>query len=244
MSSVLFFNRRFTPRWFIILITLAFFSLFVRLGFWQMTRAEEKEKILKQQETQAALTPISWNASQKEPTQYQKIKTKGTYLPYFFYLDNQHFQHQFGYHVLSPLQLAGSDNKIIIVDRGWVKGDITRQSLPKVNIPSGWLNVSGAAYYPSKKLWSLGPNLEARGKRKYIIEHFDAKQLSEILQMKVYPFIIRLSKKESHGFIREWAVISMPPQRHYAYALQWFAMAAAILIIFVVCNIKKKDEDV
>jgi rRNA large subunit m3Psi methyltransferase RlmH len=79
--------------------------------------------------------------------------------------------------------------------------------------------------------------------RVIILEQLDTKLLSQILQKKVYPFIMRLDKQEAHGFVREWAIVSMPPQRHLAYALQWFAMALVILIIFVALNLKKKNEE-
>jgi surfeit locus 1 family protein len=62
------------------------------------------------------------------------------------------------------------------------------------------------------------------------------------LQKKVYPFIIRLDKQDAYGFVREWAIVSMPPQRHFAYAAQWFAMAGVILILFVALNVKRYEK--
>ena len=62
------------------------------------------------------------------------------------------------------------------------------------------------------------------------------------MQKAVYPFIIRLDKQDTYGFVREWETVSMLPARHLAYALQWFAMAFVILIIFVALNLKKKNE--
>ena len=50
---------------------------------------------------------------------------------------------------------------------------------------------------------------------------------------------MRLSTDESSGFVREWAIVSMPPVRHVGYAVQWFAMALAILILFIALNVKK-----
>jgi surfeit locus 1 family protein len=43
--------------------------------------------------------------------------------------------------------------------------------------------------------------------------------------------------------VREWKTVAMPPQRHLAYALQWFVMALVVLIIFVALNLKKKNEE-
>ncbi|MDI1352426.1 MAG: SURF1 family protein, partial [bacterium] len=81
-----------------------------------------------------------------------------------------------------------------------------------------------------------------KGQKTTIVESLDPKLVHQILQKKVYPFIIRLDKQDANGFVREWAIVSMPPQRHLAYAVQWFAMAFVILIIFVALNLKNEKK--
>ncbi len=221
-----------------IILTVVFISLFIRLGFWQIQRADEKTRMVAAEKVLAKKEPVSWEPSQKLPIQYQRVTLQGTYLPPVFLLDNQHHQHQFGYDVLSPLRLA--DGSVVMVDRGWIPGDSTRRSFPELQRPSGLVQLQGSAYFPSKNQWVLGPGLEEKENKITIIELLDAKMISQLLQKKVYPFIIRLDKQDAYGFVREWAIVSMPPQRHLAYALQWFAMALVILIIFVALNLKKK----
>ena len=65
--------------------------------------------------------------------------------------------------------------------------------------------------------------------------------LSKILHKTVYPFIIRLGKNEPYGFVREWPVIAMSPDRHRAYALQWFSMATILAILFIALNFEKEQ---
>ncbi|MCL5256048.1 MAG: hypothetical protein M1363_08050, partial [Gammaproteobacteria bacterium] len=36
--------------------------------------------------------------------------------------------------------------------------------------------------------------------------------------------------------VREWPIVVMPPHRHYAYAMQWFGLALAALIVFLVAS--------
>jgi surfeit locus 1 family protein len=221
-----------------IVLATIFISLFIRLGFWQIQRSDEKVHMIAAEEALAKQEPIDWHEGQKAPEQYQRITVNGTYLPKVFLLDNQHHQHQFGYDVLSPLQLT--DGSVVMVDRGWVPGESTRRSFPEVQTPQGLLNVHGSAYFPGKNQWVLGAGTEEKERGITILEILDAKLVSQLLQKKVYPFIIRLDKQDAYGFVREWAIVSMPPQRHLAYALQWFAMALVILIIFVALNLKKK----
>lgn len=240
MLSLPFFTLRFTPKWWAVVLAMVFMALFVRLGFWQMQRADEKTRMLIAKAEQAKQAPVTWIGDKQLPKQYQQVRLTGHYLPKVFLLDNQHHDHQFGFDVLTPFEL--SNKKVVLVDRGWVAGDSMRQSFPNVEIPKGVLQLQGAVYFPSTNNWVLGPDFEEKENKITILERINTKFITQILQKSVYPFIIRLDKDQAYGFIREWAVVSMPPQRHLAYALQWFAMALVILIIFVALNLKKIDE--
>lgn len=240
MPSVTCFNYRFTPSWIMVFLTLIFISLFTRLGFWQIHRAAQKEHMLSAEAHLAQQKPSAWHTSDQLPAQYQRIAVTGHYLPYVFLLDNQHQQHQFGYDVLSPLVL--DNGSVVLIDRGWVKGDNTRLSLPQINTPTAVIHLLGSAYFPSKNPLILGLNIENRNAETAIIENIDVKTASQVLQKKVHPFIIRLNKEDKYGFVRNWAIVSMPPERHLAYALQWFVMALAVLIIFIALNLKKNEK--
>ena len=242
MLSLTRFNVRFTPRWQMSL--LAFFSilLLTRLGFWQMQRAAEKKQMLSAHRDFAKQAPIVWgsNGNSKLPAQYQPITVHGHFLPKVLLLDNQFYQHQFGYHVISPLVLA--NQQVVLVDRGWIAGDLTRQTLPATNLQSDSTDIIGTVYYPSEKNWLLGQLIEQEQADLAVVELIDIKLISHFLHKSVYPFIIRLGQHEADGYVREWAIVSMPPQRHYAYALQWFAMALVILILFIALNTTKKEN--
>ena len=80
MPSVPFFKFCFTPSWLIVFLTMLFFLLFVRLGFWQIQRAEEKNQIIAIQKKRENLKHIEWKPTEKLPLQYERIKLKGTYL--------------------------------------------------------------------------------------------------------------------------------------------------------------------
>lgn len=238
--SLTCFNFRFTPHWLMALLAIFFITTFMCLGFWQIERANEKTKMLNAQTALSLQEPKLWEG-QTIPLQYQRIKVQGLFLNMIFLLDNQHYQHRFGYNVLTPLLLA--DGSIILIDRGWIPGEVSRLSIPKVSIPKGRVFLEGSVYFPSSKQWVLGPSLEKKTNGMYVVEALDAKIMSSVLQKELYPFIMRLNKGHAYGFICEWNIVSMPPQRHLAYALQWFVMALVILILFVALNIKRKDEE-
>lgn len=237
MLSLTAFNVRFTPKWSMTFLTIVLLLLFSRLGVWQLDRAAEKKQMLRANEEQSNLQPQFWTDEQEWPIPYQPLIVSGYFLPEIFLLDNQHEQHQFGYHVISPLLLNNSH--ILLVDRGWVAGDPSRQQLPLVANPPAMQRIQGTAYFPSAKVWHLGQWMDKQESKKSVIELLDTHLISQFLHKSVYPFIIRLDAHEANGYVRKWEVVAMPPERHYAYAAQWFAMAATLLVLWIVLNVKK-----
>lgn len=237
MINAIVCNRFFKPQWPMTLATLFAIALFISLGVWQLQRADEKKIMLRLAHELAHQAPQSWT-EHRLPKQYQPIQVQGHFMPTIFLLDNQHHDHQFGFDVLSPLLLA--DARVVMIDRGWVSGDLSRQTWPHITTTMKRVQLEGYAYYPSKNNWLLGSVLEKKRDDLAVIEALDTAVISQFLHKSVYPFIIRLGKQQQHGFVREWAVVAMPPARHYGYAVQWFAMAAVLFILFIVLNFKKK----
>jgi cytochrome oxidase assembly protein ShyY1 len=56
----------------------------------------------------------------------------------------------------------------------------------------------------------------------------------------VVGLVVRLSGPEQPGaYLADWAPDMMGPQTHYGYALQWFSLAAALVILTVVASYRK-----
>lgn len=239
MLSVTLFRYRFTTNWLMFLLALAGFTFFLKLGFWQLQRAAEKQTLLNTYHNRQKSAATNWESEDILPKNYSRINVSGFFYPQQLFLDNQHYQHQFGYNALSALAL--SNGYLVIIDRGWIAGDPSRVRFPKVTAPTQKVKLSGTVYWPTKQ-WILGPIIEKKSNTLYLLERFDNNILSQVLQKKVYPFIIRLDAESPYGFRRHWEVVSMPPQRHKAYALQWFVMASLVIILFIALNLKKKNE--
>jgi surfeit locus 1 family protein len=212
--------------------------LFLKLGFWQLHRAEEKASLLQSYQTQQTQLPQLWKAGLSYPKQYERLKVSGVYEQRFFLLDNQYHHHEWGYHVLSPLQV---DSKtVVLVDRGWVKGEPLREHFPEVVTPTGQQHLEGSVYYSNKNRWVPQGGTQKIADQAWILTQFDTAMLEKILHRRVAPFMIRLAQYEPNGWIRNWQVVAMPPERHRAYAFQWFSLAGLVFIVFVVTSLKKK----
>jgi surfeit locus 1 family protein len=51
--------------------------------------------------------------------------------------------------------------------------------------------------------------------------------------------LVLLDAGEPDGYVRTWEPPGFPPLRHIAYAVQWFALALALAVIYVVTNLKR-----
>jgi len=230
-------GRRFKPHWAMTLMAFFVMTLLSCLGFWQLARAVEKEQLITRQQQSLQLAPVFWSHAPL-PHLYQQLVVQGHFLSVVLLLDNQHHQHQFGYDVLSPLVLL--DGSVVLVDRGFMAADGMRRTFPHVDTPEYQLTLQGYAYYPSHKSWLLGQNIEEKAHNMATIERIDASEVAQFLHKSVHPFIIRLDKQAVFGYVRDWSVVAMSPERHRGYALQWFSMALVVFILFIALNIKKK----
>ena len=75
----------------------------------------------------------------------------------------------------------------------------------------------------------------------FLIQKIDLEKSSQLFDYPLIPFVLRLAPDESSQFVREWHSHFMGPEKHYGYAVQWFSLAAALLVIYVVVNTKRKQ---
>jgi surfeit locus 1 family protein len=205
------------------------FIILIGLGLWQMHRASEKSQILQGFYAQQQRSFAEWNSTLSQPNQFARVFFKGVMRPERFYLDNQFYQHHVGYNVLIPVEVE--KNKVVLVDMGWIASMPNRQQLPDVTIDVQQDTWQGTVYYPRLSSVDLGEFVDLHQGDLYRIERLSTKNISKVLNRQVYPWVLRLSSEHPKELKREWPLIAVTPERHHAYALQWFLMA---LIIFVI----------
>ncbi len=214
--------------WFFYGLVIVAVVIFVHLGCWQLNRADEKKGMLQRQQ-QLAQQKAKPLFKFSEPMQYQKVLLTGRFLAPLFYLDNQHYQHQFGYDIISPFRT--DDGLIVLINRGWLAGDITRQSLPRVDTDKKSTKVKGYVYYPSMIKWQLGPQIEKKIDGTYLLEQIDIEAVRSLLSQPLADYTVRMQSDDGDGFIQAWPIVAMSPNRHIGYAIQWFALALGLVLM-------------
>lgn len=234
---------RFAPRLFPTLITAILLPFLISLGFWQLQRAEQKQQILTEYQARPQAQPLTLSAFKNSPLeklQYFPLHLTGVYdNAHSLLLDNKMYQHRVGYQVLTPFIPAG-EKSILLVNRGWIARNSNRQDLPKIPAIVGEQTITGLIYQPPAKSFLLNRDAENQ-QWPLIIQALEITQLQKFYLHPLYPVVVLLSPQQQGGFVRDWHPVTTPPYKNIGYAVQWFALAAALLIIYVVVNVRKKN---
>lgn len=218
-----------------------FFVLLLGLGFWQLDRAWQKDTILQQQIDSKKLNRISYEEllGKNAPYRYRKITATGTYDKRQFLLDNQIQNGKAGYFVLTPLQMAGG--KAILVNRGWLPLGSSRKILPAVGIATKTVTISGRVNnFPSVGLVLKGAHTPS-DTSPAVVQVVNAKILGQKLGYPLQHLQIELDANSGEGYQRNWQTSKIiTPERHIAYAVQWFLLALALTVLFVFARKKRK----
>jgi surfeit locus 1 family protein len=229
------------------LVYLVLLVLLCSLGTWQLSRSEEKRLFLKQQELGAASTEIITLSNHidmnADELRYKKIQVTGHYdTAHQFLIDNQFSAGKVGYFVLTPFIMQGGTAGVL-VNRGWVPLNLDRTVLPDVEIKDVSPVVSGRInHFPSVGIKLAGAEIPTETWPS-VLQMVDVNILAKKLTYALRPFQIELDKDQQSGFKREWQTTSvMLPEQHVAYAIQWFALAITLTILFIGYSFKKNDK--
>lgn len=231
-----------------ILLSLCAFLLFcafLSLGVWQLHRAGTKRLLLKAfsihtQKQNLQIEDLT-KTNKLNDLRYFPIKITGHYdNAHHFLLDNKFYNHQLGYEVLTPFSPIGSD-KFILVNRGWVpRNYVNLQNSIIIGENSTTQTIHGLIYIPLSKPFLLKQTPIINNPIwPLVVQAIQIDRLGMQLKQNLYPAIIWLDKNEPNGFVRDWHPIVMLPQQHLGYAVQWFALALTLLIIYIVLIVKK-----
>jgi surfeit locus 1 family protein len=235
-----------------LLPTLAFAALFALLsglGLWQLDRAAQKQQALKERSNRASDVLVDLNDTWVlgAEARYRPVVARGTYRDMHWLLDNRVRQGQAGYHVFTLFELEGPGARAVLVNRGWVPTGETREFLPNVTAPTGRVELRGRLDRPAAvglELASADLAGLAAVKR---VQYLDIAELAAALQRELVPLAVVLDEGQPGVFTRDWVEKpGMTPEKHLGYAVQWFALAVALLIIYFGVNTRRAhvtDDD-
>ena len=214
------------------------------LGFWQLDRAGQKRVLLAEYNAGAHTTVLRLDAGIRsvEGLQYQFASVTGHFdAQHQFLLDNRTRDGVAGYEVLTPLILKDAAVGVL-VNRGWIPLGGSRQELPHIAVGDGERTVTGRIKPPAIKGFTLGEE-EIRRSWPYRVQRLDIDRLAGELGYPLLPLALLLDADQPDGYRRVWhPLMSFGPERNVGYAVQWFGLAAALIIIYLAVNLRKAGE--
>ncbi|MGH8547015.1 MAG: SURF1 family protein [Methylococcales bacterium] len=219
-------------------------SVLIALGFWQLQRADHKKGLIELLESRRQEAPLRLAGETRdfENLLFHRVLVSGHYdVRHQFLLDNQVVDGRIGAFVLSPLKIDGSQQAVLI-NRGWVPMANRRVVDSDLNIPKPGVIVEGLVnHFPGVGYQLEGAEVPGGG-WPGLIQVVDPETLSRILGYPVLPFQVLLNPDVQPGFVRKWKITyPVSPEKHRAYAIQWFLLAA-ILIATAVWNGVRSHE--
>ena len=165
---------------------------------------------------------------------YLPVKLEGELvLDSYLLLDNRVLGGRYGNEVVSLVNMGNGTS--VLINRGWVKSDPARLSLPEVPQPDGMRSTQGHVYVapgdpyllaeqPFEESWPM------------TVQALEMQKLAPIVQARtgtrLFPYPVRLDAGEDLALDIDWQVINVRPEKHRGYAVQWFSMAGMLALLY------------
>jgi len=226
---------RFSPGWKMTLFTGGFLPVLVTLGLWQLDRETEKIALqalydFRQDSPAQPVSDIDWSETDLS---YQKVQVTGQFdNERYFLLDNRIQGGRVGYEVLMPFISANGEP--LILNRGWIAQGETRAQLPELEPVLERVSVVGSIYVPLSEPFMLSNIPETSASIwPLVVQKIDISEWSNLLELPLPPFSVRLAADSPGALQVDWQTINMLPEKHRGYAVQWFTMALALLVMYL-----------
>ncbi len=231
-------------RWLLSALGLALALGFASLGQWQLGREQAKRAQLAAADVALASAPVDLAiASRRTDVEVAKVAGPGAFLvsPPLL-LDNQRRGPAVGLRIYCAFLPKGGQP--LLVDLGWLPLGANR-ALPTVNCPEGEQVLAGLLVPPPSVGLRLGPGLVRQpDSEAWLATRLEPAEVSAAwrLQPVLSENVLRLDPALPLGYPRDLALLAntLPPEKHRGYALQWFGLAAATVVILLVLNLRRR----
>lgn len=215
---------------------LAAFAVLIALGTWQVQRLHWKEGLIAERRAALDAPPIDIPASSEAARglEFRRVRATGVFLH-----EREIAVHGFerqrgdaGYLVVTPLRLE--DSRVVLVERGWIPVEKRDPVTRSEGNPVGPVAVEGLLRLApaGKPGWFIPENDAARREWFYI----DVAALARAAGVPdAMPFYLEAGPAPNPGGLPVGGQTATDlPNPHLHYAITWYALAAALAVIYFI----------
>lgn len=224
----------FRPLFWPTLFTAPVLLLCLGLGFWQIERLSWKEGLISQRQAAVSAPPIAVPRSWEEARgmEFRHVTDEGVFLhDKEIFLGATSEGGGQGYQVLTPLLEPGG--RVVFVNRGFIPGELKDPGKRAAGQIAGTVHVQGLLRLPpaEKPAWFLPDNRPDLNYWFWV----DIPAMSDADKLdRVAPFYIDTDATPNPGGWPKGGVTRLAlPNDHLQYAITWFSLAVALMVIYV-----------
>lgn len=211
-------------------------ALTLALGRWQVGRGEEKaarQSLLEARGREAPVT-LAGASGPAEALLYRRVRARGTWIADGqIFIDNQVDQGRAGFHVITPLRLAGSP-EAVLVNRGWIARGPGYPQPPVVAVPGGEVEAQGIAALPPRRVLELSSETIAGN----VWQNLSIARYEERMRVRLVPVVV-VADPPSTGLVAVRERPGFGVEKHREYALTWFSLAATAAVLWIVFSFRR-----
>ncbi len=213
-----------------------FFALLTAwLGHWQLDRAEQKRVLQARYDAMARLPTVDLGSARADwqDLLYRRVRVRGGYDgAYQVFIDNRIYRDTPGYHVVVPIRYAGG---AILVNRGWLAARADRRLEPHAPPPAGEQQVEGVIVPARTRFLELSAD-SVQGK---VWENLNLDRYRDWYRRELPNAMLLQTSSTADGLVRDWPRPKLGIERHISYAVQWFSLSAAVVVLYMYFGIWK-----
>lgn len=211
-------------------------AVLIGLGVWQLKRLAWKEGLIAQIETRSTGDPIklkdalAMTRKGRDPS-YYRVRVNGRFHHanelYLYATSNE----RVGWEVITPLETVGGD--MVLIDRGFVPDELRDPSSRALGEVENVVTVTGIVRQPDSQGLFMPDNEPAANRWFWRDLQGMARTAFAAGVIQVAPFFLEAEKSDVPGGWPEGGQSRLElPNSHLQYAITWFLMAAALLVIY------------
>jgi surfeit locus 1 family protein len=222
----------FRPQFWPTLIAIPVFLTLLGLGTWQVFRLAEKDAVNAFRAERAAAPPVDLTTlpSDLAPLEFRRVRVRGSFdHTRELYVYGRSPRGNDGYFILTPLR---RDGDALLINRGWVPRDRKDPARRAEGQVAGPVEVTGFLRRDARRGW-LMPDNDVPGNHWF---WFDLPAMSRSAGLtETAPFYLEADTAPNPGGFPIGGQTQIQlPSNHLQYAITWYALAVAFLVIYVV----------